>query len=586
MSACQRFSNWVTKSILAPVTEFITEAREKCEEFRQHYEEQITKPVEKWIEKQEEHCKELPWWNPFRWFCEIMSVAVKLLVWMVETVVKWVITLVCQLLTWVIGIIVKLVMRLVAWVLTFVVCLFSDFGAALKSIRDLWGIALDTVGEVFDLGDVILSDLIGILEDVERLIDSLANTLGWLGVVLGIVKGIIQMVREWVDIVRGFLSSIKEILIGILSLNLCGLIRGVTNLGTTLGRGLLASGFAPVFGPLAIWVRAAGYVAGGLRDSVIRRLAEDAIRVAVEEAFGAGSERAARALEKIGADGLAFTADARRLFVSSHGRLNLRDLHRSGAINLYRLAGYQSDCGGLVNEPEGEVVYAGSDLRVTYADLGAYLDYGPERIPEFRAYGITRKRFRSHLEIARRKSAALGIRLFFPTIGELEATSAQHVPLNAHEDNPPSDVVQQNLFRVMGRTGTSTDDLSVLPTLAHFHYVRKNDRELFGLTSWFRPADRDVGASGVTYRNLSPDWGFRWVLVHEMGHYWGLNHGTSDDADRSMDEIMFAPSDGKRFSASMVFEYLILGGEPRFALDDVRVAWDWITTDAADSLLP
>jgi hypothetical protein len=576
----------MTKNILAPVTEFITETREKCEEFKQYFEEKITKPVEKWIEKQEERCKKLPWWNPIRWFCEIVSIVVKVVEWVVETVVKWVITIVCQLVTWVVGIIVKFVMRVVAWLVTFVVCLFSDPGAALKSFRDLWGIVLDTVGEVFDLVDVLLGDVSGILDDFERLIDSVANTLGWLGVILGILKGLVQMLREWVDIIRSFVGSIREILIGILSLNLCGIIRGLVNIGTTVGRGLLASGFALFFGPLAIWVRAAGYVVGGVRDSVNRRRMGDAIREAVDEAFGAGSERAERALEKVGTDGLAFTADARRLFVGSHGRLSLRELHRAGAIDLYQLAGYMSDCGGLINEPEGEVVYAGTDLRVTYADLGVYLDEGPEGIPEFRAYGITRKRFRSHLEIARRKASALGIRLFFPTIGELEATSTQHVPLNVHEDDPPGDPVQQDLFRVMGRTGTGADDLSVLPSIAHFHYVRKDDSELFGLTSWFRPDARDVRASGVTYRNRSPDWGFRWVLVHEMGHYWGLNHGTSDDGDRSMDEIMFAPSDGKPFSASMVFEYLILGGEPRFTIDDVREAWDWITTDAADSLLP
>jgi hypothetical protein len=588
----------MTRNVLVPVIQFITEAKEKCEEVRQRIEEHVSQPVEQWVSQQEERCRELPWWNPLRWFCEIVTIVVKVVVWVVVTVVKWVVTIVCQIVTIVIGAIVTLVLRLVAWVVTFFVCLFTDPLEALKSFRDLWTIVLDLVEDIIDFVLVLLDDIDGILSDIEHLIDSVASSLGWLGVVLGLLKGVIRIVRTLVNIVRDILASLKDFILGVLSLNPCRILRGLTDLGTGIGRGLLATGFSPVAsivaGPAGValgGVRGAGYLVGGVRDSVDSVRLEEIIRSAINNAFGAGSGRATRALRRVGLNvrpmGLRFSADARRLFLSSDSRSpNLRDMHNAGVIDLYALAGYLSGCKGLINEPEGEVVYAGTDLRVSYADLETFLASGPGSVPEFHAYAITRAKFRVHLEVARRKAQAIGVRLFFPIIGTLQATSSEHVPLNAGDQNPPGDAVQQQLFGIMGRTGMG-DDLSVVPTVSHFHYVtRAGGSEPFGLASWFRPSINSAGRSGVTYRNRTPDWAFRWVLAHELGHYWGLNHANRSGGDRSLDEIMFAPSTGVGLNGSALLEYLLLGGEPRFTLDDARTAWDWITTDGAASLLP
>jgi hypothetical protein len=586
MAACQEVRQWITQNILVPVTQFITAAREKCEELKQRIEEKVSQPVDQWVSRQEERCRELPWWNPLRWFCELVTIVVKVVVWVVVTVVKWVVTIVCQIVTVVIGIIVTLVLRVVGWFVTFVVCLFSDPLEALKSFRDLWTIVLDTVGEIFDLVDLLLGDVIDILTDVESLIDSLASSLGWLGVVLGIVKGLIGLVRDLVSVIRDAVHSLGDIVLGVLGGNLCRLLRGLTDLGTAIGRALLDTGFV-VFFPL----RVIGAAVGGVRDSVNQHQLEDVIRSAVARSFGAGSAREQRALEQIGINvrpmGLAFHADARRMFLSSNDRgLNLKALHDEGVINLHALAGHLSDCGRVINEPEGEVVYAGTSLHVSYADLETFLRDGPGSVPEFHVFAITRAKFRTHLETASRKAAALGVRLFFPVIDGIQATSRDHVPLNASEQTPPGDPVQQALFQRLGRTGVN-DDLSLIPSISHFHYVpNANGNELFGLTSWFRPSDKDARMSGVTYRNRTPDWGFRFVLVHELGHYWGLDHKDRNLNDRSLDQIMYAPSTGVGIDAAAVLEYLLLSGEPRFTLDDARTAWDWITGDGAASLLP
>ncbi|MFD4422433.1 hypothetical protein ACFWN7_13155 [Agromyces sp. NPDC058484] len=583
---------------MVPVTAFITEARKKCQEVRQWVEEKISKPIERWESRQEKLCKKLPWWNPLRWFCELVMVIVKVIVWVVVTVVKWVVTIVCQVVTFVVGIIIKFVLRVIGWFVSFLVCLFTDPLEALKSFRDLWPIVVDVVGEIFDFIGILIDDVIGILQDLEDLLDSLAASMGWLGVILGFVKGIVGLIRGWISVIKDAVGALGAIIQGILNLNLCDVIRGLIDLGTAIGRALLTTGFAallviwfPWLAAILLLVRVLGAGAGGVRDTVDRMRLEKVITDAINTAFGQGSERATRSIDSVGIGaapmGLPFHADARRLYLGSDDREpDLRALHEAGIIDLYALAGYLSDCDGALNEPDGEVVYAGTDLRVSYADLETFLNDGPGSTPEFHVFPITRDLFRVHLETAQRKAAHLGVQLFY-SIGELKATSPDHLPLNVGEERPPAgpgDAVQQSLFEQMGRTGVD-DDLSRIPAISHFHYVLDSDgKELFGLASWFRPSVRDARKSGVTYRNRAPAWGFLWVLVHELGHYWGLSHTNRSGGTRSFNEIMYKKDPD--VTLDVLLEYLLLGGEPRFTHDDALTTWDWITTDGAASLLP
>lgn len=608
MSACQEVRKWVTENVLVPVEQIITDVKEKCEEVGQWIDERVSKPVERWISQQEEHCRKLPWWNPLRWFCEIVTIVVKVVEWVVVTVTKWVVTIVCQIVTTVVGIVVTFVLRVVSWLVTFVVCLFTDPIEALKSLRDLWSIVVETVEDFFEFAETLLGDVLGILDDVNHLLDSVSSSSGWLGVGFGPVKGAKDLVHNLVEDIRDLVGSLKDIIIGILELNLCRIVRGFTDIGTVVGRVLLDTGFAPVAalaGPVGLaaagGIRLVGAGVAGTRDTVDMLHLEEVITSAVNSAFGAGSDRATRSLQRVGIGastmGLSFRADARRLFLASRSTTqNPRDLHRRGIINLHALAGHASDCGGLINEPDGEVVYVGTDLHVSYADLQDYLEIGPASVPEFQVFPISRAKFRMHLKEAQRKATAIGVRLNWGDIGELEARSPEDLPLNASDDGSIGDAAQKEWFSRMGRIGRN-DDLSILPAVSHFHYVRrkKDNSEPFGLTSWFRPTDTwrcidrttpEFGPSGVTYRNRTPDWAFRWVLVHEMGHYWGLDHNNRSCGNRSLDEIMYAPSTGVGLSPSAIYEYLLGSGEPRFTLDDARSVWDWITTLGAESLLP
>lgn len=129
--------------------------------------------------------------------------------------------------------------------------------------------------------------------------------------------------------------------------------------------------------------------------------------------------------------------------------------------------------------------------------------------------------------------------------------------------------------------------MSIVPAVAHFHYILDaNNSELFGLTTWWRPSANDALRSGVTWRQRGPDLGFRWVLTHELGHYWGINHRARNGEDRAFSELMFSPASGSFQAGSDLLEYLLLGGEPRFTFNDARDAIDWILGDMLDGTSP
>lgn len=585
MGACRTVSNWMTGMVVVPVTTFITEAKEVCENIDEWVEEQIEQPVESWITQQVEKCKDLPWYDPRGWFCWLVDVAVKVITWVVVTVGKWVAKLVCTIVTHVVGFIVELVVRIVSWLVSFVVCIFTEPLVALASFRDLWHIVTDAVERVFEFADALLEFVGTALGDVREFVDSIASSFGWLGVILGVISGLIGLLENLVDIVREVVGGVKELVGGILSLSPCKMLRGVTNLGTGIGR-LLITGAG-----IYVFVRLGGAMAGGVRD---RYEAEKLERMIREKIDGAGftDERKAAAFKalRLGRPtmGAPFRLDARRLFLNSENpRFNPKMLHESGVIDLYRLAGYLADCSDLLNSPEAEVVYAGTRLRVTYADLSAYLADGPGSTTPFEVYGINAALARSHVEHVKRKARALGVRAQYD-LAKVEATTPDHVPYNAFESAPIEDMHQKALLAsAFGRTGTTGDDLRTVPNIGVFRYAIRDGQELLGLCSWYRPADNDRRESGVSWRARTPDVGFRWVLAHECGHYWGLNHSARDGGNRPLRDIMYKPSTGEIQIGGDGLEYLLLSGEPRFPYSDALTTWEWIMgPEVAASVFP
>jgi hypothetical protein len=82
----------------------------------------------------------------------------------------------------------------------------------------------------------------------------------------------------------------------------------------------------------------------------------------------------------------------------------------------------------------------------------------------------------------------------------------------------------------------------------------------------------------VTFRDSLPEFAFQWVLIHELGHYFGLKHEGHD----GFGHIMWTPdplADLDTWTTSSVVEFLI-SGEPQFTPDDAFQTWSWILTNA------
>jgi hypothetical protein len=521
-----------------------------------------------------------------------------------RTVWNLVSSTVCTIWMKVIGSFIEIVLSIIAWAVTFLVCTFTEPLRALESLLDLWKILTDALGTVFDLIGAFIDLGLGLVDDFNQLLDDIGDTLGPLGWLLAPWKAAGKLGKAILTGARDFTEAVKDVLIGALLLNPCLIVRGLADAGMTIVIVGAQTGFV-----VLVPFRVLGMVFAGGRDAIDRWHLGNVIVDTINDAFGSGSERARRSIDRVAPAGAiagrTFTLAPYRMYLSSEATdVDLRSLHQHGIINLYALAGLPGRCDNPLNDPDGEVVYAGSTARVTPSDLRLYIRDGRGSTPEFWVFPIKIDTFKRHINLAATKTTAIGIKYVSQPIGVYRAKSPAHVPLDVTDAKGDDDdrKQQQPIFGDLGRNGTA-DDLSVIPILAHFHYTLikskpsspQPDSELFGLTSWYRPTlDYTIGPyvarTGVSYRNRAPDYVFRWVLTHELGHYVGLDHGPwpnndpANTAKRSLDEIMYAPADGELEPGAILFEFLVAGGEPRFTVGDCREAWYWMTHDGSTLL--
>lgn len=578
--ACREVSTWITENVLVPVERFITEAREACENVKQWVEEKIWQPVEEWVSREERRCREQDcnWWCACcnKWFCWIVSVVVKIVTWVLITVGKWVVYLVCKIVTVVVGIVVELVLKVIHRLVTFLVCLFTDPLQALKTLWDLWNDIVDTIEDVFDFVVSLLDDIKGIIHDIGRLIESLGRSFcifgegacAFFGAIFGFIKGILDWLEDIVDWVRDTIDGIKELIAGLLTLNWCriqgglgilNILRVITSI-TRIPAGWFYTGPASL-----------------INDATLERIITDAL----ENAFNEDAERLDRSKKRARLGGypigVPITIDARRLAIRSTEFL--RTLHTTGVLNLHAIAGRVSNCDGkfISSAFTGEVVYTGTSTTVSQSDLDDFISNGPRAVPSFTVYPIKLATFRRYLEMARKKGFQIGLNFTWPAFKEIVVDSDRFIPLQSDET---TDVVQRELLTLMGRPSEG-EDLSTVPCIAIFGYMNSS---LHGLTSWYRPVSRAFSPSGTTFRTRFPEVAFRFVPIHEIGHYYGLNHEGHDNASF----IMWSPKSEDKKILDAVPEYLFLSGEANFTEDDARETWQWITTtdQAKNTILP
>lgn len=579
MNACREITKWITENVLVPVERFITEGREACEEIKTWVEEQVWQPVENWVSQLQRQCQEQAcnWWCLCcnKWLCWLVVVIVRVITWVLITVGKWVAYLVCKVVTTVVGIVVELVLKVIHRLVTFFVCLFTDPAQAFKNLWDLWNDIVDTVGDVFDLVLSLLDDVIGILNDVARLVDGLGRSFCIYGdivcaiatAIFGFISGIVDWVADIVDWVRDTVDGVKDLITGILTLNWCKIQGGL--------------GILNVFRVITSVTRIpAGWFYSGPEALISQASLERIIDGALASAFTGDPARLerSRSRARLGGSPLGLPIQIAPWRMAIRSGDFLRGLAQEGIINLHAIAGRVSDCGGrfIYDQFAGEVVYTGTSTTVSQSDLDTFLAEGPESVPSFTVYPITTDLYRRYLDVARRKGSEIGLNLTWKKIAELVVTSSEFVPL---QSDTTSGTSHQTMLTNLGRPSTG-ENLREVPVVSLFGY---RDTTLHGLTSWFRPPGAG-SPSGTSFRTRFPEVGFRFVPIHEIGHYFGLDHA----GHVSPRYIMWSPRAGPIEWGEAVGEYGFLSGEPIFSEEDAREVWNWITgtAQARDTMLP
>lgn len=576
--ACREVSKWITENVLVPVEKLITKAKKACEAVKKKIEEKVQKPIEDWISKQERKCKKAKckWWCGCcnKWLCWIATVVVRVVTWIVVTIIKWVTHIVCKMVVVVVGTIVDLILKVITRLVTFIVCLVTDPIRAFSALWDLVNDVVDAIEDVLDLVVDLVGDVGEIVSEVGELLGGIGRSFcifgdaacAFFGAIFGFLKGIVDWLADVIDWIHDTAQGVLDFIVGILSLDWC-----------SIQKGLGAFNFVRVITSVTRLLGMAFYV--GPKNHIDKKHLEQMIDESLEEVFIDDPERLERSRATIGIGGsligVPVTLQPYRMAIRSSEFL--RRLHLDGTLDLFAIAGRFSDCQGkgAWSQFEGEVVYTGTETRVTKTDLDYFVRLGPEAVPSFTVYPILLKTFDSRLALTERKGRTVGVQCTWEEIDEVVVEDPKFVPLDSDEDDGTE---QENLLRLVGRSGE--DNLAEIPIIAIFGYVQTG---LHGLTSWFRPELKATGPSGVTFRDRFPELIFQYVAPHEVGHYVGMDHAGHTHPG----QIMWKPNLGTDWKAALK-TYLVTTGEPVFTEDDAAATWQWITTtqEARDDILP
>jgi hypothetical protein len=172
---------------------------------------------------------------------------------------------------------------------------------------------------------------------------------------------------------------------------------------------------------------------------------------------------------------------------------------------------------------------------------------------------MTSRAERQKLNVAADKGRQIGIRLQWMR-DTVEVRGMDQIAL-AWEDFPAF------LIDPIGRSPTGEDVCTLVAVGIFTTAPGANGSRPFGFG---RPRTEELPVSGVVHRDRRPPSLFKYVLIHEIGHYFALEH------EDGIDKIMFSPATNSWWRSWWIFEYAWWSGEPRFTLDNGKRTWDFL----------
>jgi hypothetical protein len=285
---------------------------------------------------------------------------------------------------------------------------------------------------------------------------------------------------------------------------------------------------------------------------------------------------------------LTWRVNVTRFYLESHAKdplVNPRALHPT-FLNLYDLAaGINFQWPLPWSRPRNDMVIIGTRQRPTRDDIDRYLAQRPlpdtavfdaRESSRFRIYPMPRDILDLHIATAVDKAQQIGLHLVF-TVDEQPAMKwfDARVSTVANPDPQIGFGLDHLLEESLGRTRKPTQRCPV----AVGALVRDDpvlDPGIFGSTN-FSPTEP---LSGLEYRDAWPDYVFRYVMIHEIGHYFGLDHPGHTGANH----IMWSLASGIPAVSGETVGEAFLSAEPRFTGTDACAVWRWILTNAQECI--
>jgi len=260
---------------------------------------------------------------------------------------------------------------------------------------------------------------------------------------------------------------------------------------------------------------------------------------------------------------------------------NLIRLHENGDINLRDLAGFEFDEGFWHRKryktiKNGQII-TNSGLPfefynpISKKELDEYISSKGVNGPKFIIRAMRDNVLKTKLDTVSDKSREIGL---IPSWikKEVEVTEKNHIIHNQYEQ----DGLQKFLMHSIGRSNYNEDQPRALRELCNpviagiFKY---SPTGLYGISSCLMGSkclDANI-TSGATYIDSSPDIIWKYVPMHELGHYFGLCHVAG------LDRIMYSAKQKSWFSFKTIPKLIYLKGiEPNFTLNEAKQVWDYI----------
>lgn len=582
MRACKAVRKWITEKVQKPFEKWVEEAKEKCTEAKKWVEKTIREPIEKRRTKTEKKCKKrkCKWWCACcnKWFCWLETILEIIVEWIVKVVGEWLVEIVCKIVLQLVKIIVQVVVSVLKFVIVGFTCLFTYPRGALDALIDFWFDLVDILADIGNLFKIILDGLVDLIDLTKESILDLADRFGAVGRFIGgLIAGFLDIIRRIADGIGQMIEGFYDILTGLLSLDFCKVLNGLVD-GIGFGLGQV------IFGATGVLTLGGN----GARDAIVRNQLRDWLQEQLEERFREEDLEEMEDKLRMGSTefGMDWNVLPLRATISSRSQhFDLAAMHRAEEINLYKIAGYAPiGCKNVLSGSKFILVYKDTNLRVDYADIRDYLD-GDQEVPEFVLMAGEYHVMRDMVVVAERKFKQMGIHLQWSQFDTVE--------LQRDEFFMNSPKLNNFANRVTSEFGLQ--DVCDLPAVMVFDYDPSN----FGLANpWWLGEQRQTTLASVRSNFLARLFGT--LLAHEMGHCFALCHAGHD----GMEHIMYTaatngnncgntdPShshdleqrDLKTVTGKTLLEYILLGGEPRFTLQDGKDAWTWILNQANECI--